>query len=150
VLEPTIVTWILVIFGIVIYLPLKYCQILVIIRPHGQKTKDIAIGKGEDWRDKTHFRFSYGAAWADWIIQLPLFIAGSIGVLLGQSWGYMIWIAVGAICLYINFILWFSEREYVYPKWGPLVYYTWYWGFYVYWGLAVIAYGLLRINGLNI
>ena len=147
-LEPTVVTWILVIFGIVAYLPLKYCQLLVIASPHAQKTKDIAIGKGEDWRDRTHFRFSYGGAWADWIVQLPLLVTGSVGVLLGQPWGYVLWVAVGSICLYINVILWFSEREYVYSNWGPLVYYTWYWGFYVYWGLAVIAYGLLRINGL--
>lgn len=148
-IEPTMITWILVIFGILTDLPLRYSQLLVIIRPHDQKTKDLAIGKGDDWRDKTHFNFSYGAAWADWVILFPLLIAGSIGVVLGRYWGYMLWMAAGSICVYINFILWFLEREYVYPAWGPLVYYTIYWGFFVYWGFAAIVYGLLRITGSN-
>lgn len=148
-MEPTLVTWILVIFGILIDLPLGYGQLLLIKDPHGQKTKDLVIGKGEDWRDKTHLKFAYGAAWADWLLVFPILIAGSIGVLLGTYWGYMLWISAGSISLYINFILWFLEREYVYPAWGPLVYYTFYWGFYVYWGLAVLIYGLLRITGIH-
>lgn len=148
-MEPTLVTWILVIFGILIDLPLGYGQLLLIRDPHGQKTKDLVIGKGEDWRDKTHLKFAYGAAWADWLLVFPILIAGSIGVLLGTYWGYMLWISAGSISLYINFILWFLEREYVYPAWGPLVYYTFYWGFYVYWGLAVLIYGLLRITGIH-
>lgn len=148
-MEPTLVTWILVIFGILIDLPLGYGQLLLIKDPHGQKTKDLVIGKGEDWRDKTHLKFAYGAAWADWLLVFPILIAGSIGVLLGTYWGYMLWISAGSIGLYINIILWFLEREYVYPAWGPLVYYTFYWGFYVYWGLAVLIYGLLRITGIH-
>lgn len=148
-MEPTLVTWILIIFGILIDFPLGYGQLLVIKDPHGQKTKDLVIGKGEEWRDKTHFKFAYGAAWADWLLVFPILIAGSVGVLLGTYWGYMLWISAGSISLYINFILWFLEREYVYPAWGPLVYYTFYWGFFVYWGLAVIIYGLLRITGIH-
>jgi len=148
-IEPTLVTWFLVIFGILIDLPLGYGQILVLTNPQGQKTKDLVIGKGEEWRDKTHFKFAYGAAWADWVLVFPIMISGSIGVLLGYYWGYMLWISAGAISLYINIILWFLEREYVYPSWGPLVYYTIYWGFFVYWGFAVIVYGLLRITGIH-
>jgi len=61
----------------------------------------------------------------------------------------VIWFALAAICLYINLILWVSEREYAYPKWGPLAYYTFYWGFFVYWSLAVMVYSLLRVNGVR-
>ena len=145
-LEPTLITWILVIFGaLLIFLPMLYAQLLMALVPHSQQTKDLIIGKGEDWRDKTHFRMSLGTAWADLIIWLPLLGVGSIGVLLGQVWGYALWAAAGAISVYINVILWFSEREYVYPAVGPLVYYTYYWGFFVYWGVAVVAYAVLRL-----
>jgi hypothetical protein len=79
-LEPTFITWMLVVFGLVlIFLPMLYVQLLMVLRPHSQKTKDILIGKGDDWRDKTHFRISYGAARADLVIWLPLLVAGSIG-----------------------------------------------------------------------
>ena len=149
-IEPTAITWLLVILGaLLIFLPMLYAELLMALRPHSQKAKDLIIGKGEDWRDKTYFRLSLGAAWADLIVWLPLLAAGSIGVLLGQVWGYALWAAAGAISVYINVILWFSERETVYPANGPLVYYTYYWGFFVYWGVAVVAYAALRLAQLT-
>ena len=125
-----------------------FVQLLVLIKPNNQKTKDLVIGKGEDYRDKTHRRLTSGIAWGDIIIWFPLLILGSIGVILGQEWGYALWLASGAISIYISIIFWFSEREYTYPSSGPLVYYTYYWGFFVYWGLAVIIYSSLRLAGI--
>ena len=148
-LESTLITWVLIVFGVLIYLLVLYAQILVAMRPHSQKTKDIAIGKGEDWRDKSHFRSSYGMAWADLMFKMPLMAVGIIGVILGQAWGYVLRAAVAAIAVYINIVLWFSEREYVYPAWGPLAYFTIVWGFFVYWGVAVIAYSVLRLAGIS-
>ena len=149
-IKPTFITWILIIFGaLLIFLPMLYAQLLMARRPHSQKTKDLLIGKGADWRDTTHFRMSLGAAWADLIVWLPLMGAGSIGVLLGQVWGYALWAIAGAISVYISVILWFSEREYVYPACGPLVYYTYYWGFFVYWGLAAVVYAVLRLTEVS-
>jgi hypothetical protein len=147
-LAPTPITWILVIFGALIYLPVVYGQIMLAARPRSQKTRDIVIGKGEDWRDKSHFRSSYGIAWADIILQFPLMIAGSIGTLLGQTWGYVFLAAVAAIAVWGSIVLWFSEKEYVYPSWGSLAYYTFVWGFFVYWGLAAGAYAVLRLSGV--
>jgi hypothetical protein len=145
--KPTVLTWILVIFGVVfIFLPVIYAQTLMTVNPNSQKTKDIIIGKGEDWRDRSHLRSSYGIALADLILLLPLFAAGSLGVVLGRVWGYTLWGASGAIAVYISIILWFSEREYVYPAVGPLIYYTIFWGFFVYWGAAAIAYSTLRLS----
>ncbi len=149
-LQPTLITWILIVFGIVfIFLPLLYAQILVVLQPHSRKTKDLIIGKGEDYRDKTHFRMSYGLAWADLIFWLPLLLAGSIGVILGQAWGYSLWAASGAISVYVSIKLWFSEREYVYPVAGPLVYYTYLWGFFIYWGIATIVYTVFRLANVT-
>ncbi len=147
-LEPTFITWILIIFGAITFLPLLYFQLIMLLQPHGTKASDMLIGKGEDWRDKTHFSSAYGFAWADWILVMPLMISGSIGVLLGQAWGYALWAATGAISLYINIALWFMEREYVYPSCGPLAYYTYYWGFFVYWGVIVVVYAVLRLTGV--
>ena len=119
-------------------------------RADSQEAKNLLIGKGEDWRDKTHFRMSLGAAWADWLFFTPLFVAGSSGVLLGQSWGYALFGAAGACSLYINIILYFTEKEYVYPTRGPLRYFTYYWGFFVYWGALALAYSVVRIAGIEL
>jgi hypothetical protein len=82
------------------------------------------------------------------IFFLPILIAGSAGVILGQLWGYALWAAAAAIAVNVNIVLWFSEKEYVYPNCGPLIYYTFFWGFFVYWGTITLVYVLLRLNGV--
>ena len=48
--QTTIVTWILIVFGLVTCLPLILAQLVILIEPKGQRAKDILIGKGEEWR----------------------------------------------------------------------------------------------------
>ena len=147
-MQATIVTWALVIFGVITLIPLFLAQLSMLTRPDSQEARNLLIGKGEDWRDKTHFRFSLGAAWADWLFFTPLFVAGSVGVLLGKPWGYVLFGAAGACSLYINVILYFTEKEYVFPTRGPLRYFTYYWGFFVYWGFLALAYSVIRVAGI--
>jgi hypothetical protein len=148
-LQPTVVTWVLVVFGAITMAPLVLAQVVMLVRPRGQQAKDILVAKGEDWRDKTHFRSALGMAWADWLLVVPLLVSGSTGVILGQAWGYVLWGAAGAISLYINIVLWFMEKEYVYPSRGPLAYYTYYWGFFVVWGALALGYTALRLSGVE-
>ncbi|UCC86080.1 MAG: hypothetical protein JSV81_14625 [Anaerolineales bacterium] len=148
-LRPTLITWILIVFGLLTCGPLLYAQLVMLLQPHSQKAKDIMVGKGEDWRDTSHFKSAYALAWADWIFFMPVLVAGIAGVLLGQAWGFVLFAVAGAIQLYINLFLWFFEREYVYPAAGPLAYYTYVWGNFVYWGAATLVYSLLRLNGIS-
>jgi hypothetical protein len=148
-LQPTVITRILIIFGLITCGPLLYAQLVMLLQPRSQKARDLMIGKGEDWRDRSHFKSAYALAWADWILFMPLFVAGIIGVLLGQVWGYTLFAIAAAIQLYINIFLWFFEREYVYPAVGPLAYYTYIWGDFVYWGAATLIYSVLRLNGIS-
>ena len=149
-MQPTLVTWALVVFGVITLVPLVLAQFSMLIRPDSQRTRDLIIAKGDDWRDKTHFKSALGAAWADWLFFGPLFVAGSTGVLLGQAWGYVLFGAAGACSLYINIILWFTEKEYVFPARGPLRYFTYYWGFFMYWGALALAYSIVRISGFEL
>jgi hypothetical protein len=146
--QPTVVTWVLVTFGAITLAPLVLAQLVILVRPHSQQAKDILVAKNEDWRDRTHFRSALGLAWADWLLVVPLVISGSIGVILGHAWGYVLWGAAGSISLYINIVLWFMEKEYVYPSRGALAYYTYYWGFFVYWGALALAYSAMRLSGI--
>ncbi|NQT27044.1 hypothetical protein HQ585_16945 [candidate division KSB1 bacterium] len=144
-IEPTVLTWILAGFGTVIFLLLMSAQFIILIKPKSQQAKDILIGKGEEWRDRTHFKSAYAFAWADWLVIMPLLVASNIGVLLGQQWGYILWIALGILSIYFSIVFWVMEKEYTYPTYGPLAYYTYFWGFYLYWGVAVIVYSGLRL-----
>lgn len=149
-LKPTRLTYVLVGLGLVlVFIFLGYAQILMVSDPHGEATRDLLIGEGRDWRDQSHLATAYGIAWADLIFWLPILLAGSVGVLLARAWGYALWAASGAISVYVNIILWFAERAYVYPSCGPLAYYTFYWGFFVYWGLAVVLYSAVRLGRLR-
>ncbi len=144
-IKPTIITWIIAIFGTIIFLPLMVAQLIMILKPQSQKTKDLIIGKGEDWRDKTHFKSALAFAWADWLVVLPLFILGNLGVFNGQLWGYVLWLALGILSVYFSILLWILEKEYTYTKSGWLVYYTYFWGFFLYWGIAATSYSILKI-----
>ncbi len=148
-MEPTIVTWVLVLFGLITFGPVTAVYLAFLRDPNSPEAKDLIIGQGEDWRDKTHFRFALGMAWADIVIFARLFASGSLGVLFGQAWGYVLFGAAGTISIYINVVLWFGEKEYVYPSRGPLRYFTYYWGFFMYWGVLALTYSALRVGGLE-
>jgi hypothetical protein len=56
-LKPSVLAWVIVIFGVLfIFIPIVYVQLSVAIHPDSQKTKDMIIGRGEDYRDNTHTR----------------------------------------------------------------------------------------------
>ena len=149
-INSTIFTWIIAIWGSLIFLILLISQFVMLLKPRSQKAQDILIGKGEEWRDETHFKSAYAFAWADWIVVMPLIVTGNIGVLSGHSWGYIIWITLGVISIYFSVLFWVMEKEYTYPSIGAFAYYTYFWGFYLYWGIASVIYSILRFQDLMI
>ena len=144
---PTVFSWILIFFGLVTCLPLLYAQLLIIFDPRGKKAKDILIGEGEEWRDNSHFKSAYGLALTDWLVFFPIFVCAIVGTLSGYYWGYLLLSVSGAIQVYINVFLWYFEREFVYPANGPIRYYSYIWGNFIYWGIASLIYGILRLSG---
>jgi len=144
-IEITIFTWIIAIFGAITFIPLMVVQLLMILQPNGQKTKDLIIAKGEDWRDKTHFKSILAFAWADLLVIFPLLILSTIGVFSGQLWGYMIWFALGILSVYFSIIFWIMEKEFTYPSSGWFAYYTYAWGFFLYWGLGAIILSVIQM-----
>lgn len=144
-IELTLFTWIIAVFGAITFLPLMGAQLMMLIYPQSQKSKDLIIGKGEDWRDNTHFKSAMAFAWADWLVIFPLFISGTIGVLTGYLWGYVLWISLGVLSIYFSILFWVLEKEYCYPSVGFLAYFTYYWGFFLYWGIIAIIYSIMQI-----
>jgi len=107
-MKPTIFTWILAIFGATTFLPLMVAQFVMLIGPNSQRASDLIIGKGNTWRDRTHFRSALAFAWGD--------------------------------------ILWVLERSYTYPSVGGLAYYTYFRGFFLYWGIGATIYSAIILS----
>ena len=145
---PNVWTWIIAMSGTIFFVILLIVQMMMLTHPNSQKVADLLIGKGGSWHDETHFRSAVGFARADWMIIAPLLIAGDVLVLLGSAWGYILWIALGAVSLYFSVLCWVIEKKYTYPKAGPFAYYTYYWGVYCYWGIAILIYSIIKLNGV--
>ena len=143
--SPSMIAWLLFVVGVFTFLPLLAVQLMVIFKPNDRKTKDLVIGSGEEWRDHTHFKSALAFAWADWLIIFPLLVAGSYGVISGSVWGYVLWFALGIISVYFSILCWVLEKEYVFPSRGSLAYYTYYWGLFLYWGIAAIIYSFMMV-----
>lgn len=144
-MEPTIYTWILAVFGAITFLPLIAAQIGMLLRPDSRQVKDLIIGKDEEWRDHTHYRSALAFAWADILLVLPLLISSAIGVFSGQLWGYVLWLALGVLSIYFSILFWVLEKAYTYPTFGWLAYYTYFWGFFLYWGIGAVLYSSIII-----
>ena len=144
-MKPTTITWILAAFGALTFLPLLAAQLLMLLMPKSEKARDLIIGKGQEWRDHTHYKSALAFAWADLLVFFPLLIASYYGVFQAQPWGYVLWLATGMISIYFSILFWVLEKEYTYPSCGWLAYYTYYWGFFLYWGMGAVCYSLIRI-----
>lgn len=144
-MNPTIITWILAIFGAITFIPLLVAQLIMLFKPQSEKAKELIIGKGQEWRDHTHYKSALAFAWADLLLFLPLLIASYIGVFHAQLWGYVLWLALGMISIYFSILFWVMEKEYTFPSCGWLAYYTYYWGFFLYWGIGAVSYSAFQI-----
>ena len=117
----------------------------MLIKPDSRRVKDLIIAKGQEWRDNTHFRSALAFAWADILIILPLLVSGTVGVFTGQLWGYVLWLALGILSIYFSIVFWVLEKAYAYPFCGGLAYYTYIWGFFLYWGIGALIYSSIII-----
>ena len=144
-MKPTIFTWILAVFGAITFLPLMVAQFIMLLKPNSQQAKDLIIGKGKEWRDHTHYRSALAFAWADILVILPLLILSSIGVFSGQLWGYTLWLVLGILSIYFSILFWVLEKSYTYSAVGWLAYYTYFWGFFLYWGIGALVYSIIII-----
>ena len=141
----SLLTWIIAIFGIITFLPLMVAQIIMIAAPKSKRASDLIIGKGLTWRDQTHFRSALAFAWGDILLVLPVLIISYIGVFGGHPWGYILWIALGMVSVYFSILFWVLERSYTFKANGWLVYFTYFWGFFLYWGIGATANSLIFV-----
>ena len=90
-MEVTPLTWLVAIVGIAIVTVLGGVQLIAVLRPYSNWVIENVYSGHPDATDPTaYFAFNRGYAWADALLWMPLQLSGSIGMLLGERWGFLL------------------------------------------------------------
>ena len=90
-MDVTPLTSVVAILGLLLMLLLGSLEMIAVIRPKAEWTiKNVYGGDPETTDSRAYFAFNQGWAWADAIFWAPLQIAGSVGMLLGERWGFLL------------------------------------------------------------
>lgn len=144
-MDVTPLTWLVAGTGLVLILLLGGLQLAAALRPRAQWTIDTVYGGDPSDTDPTaYFAFNQGFAWADSLFWVPLQIAGSIGMLLGQRWGFLLGLAASATFVYtaIQFFIW--DRDLGFRK-NTANYWIVVWGMWPAYGILEGVYTFVRL-----
>ena len=111
-MEVTVLTWIVAIAGLVLISLLGALQMVAIVRPRSEWTIENVYGGHPESTDPTaYFAFNRGYAWADTVFWVPLQIAGSIGMLLGHRWGFLLALVASVPFWYTAITIFIWDRD---------------------------------------
>ncbi len=90
-MECIVATWIVALVGLVLIALLGSLQLVALVRPRAQWTIDNVYGGSPEDTDPTaYFAFNQATAWADPFLLVPLQVRASVGMLLGERWGFLL------------------------------------------------------------
>ena len=111
-MDVTPATWVVAVAGLVLIVALGAAQLVAIVRPRAQATVEKVYGGDPSTTDPTaYFAYNQGLAWADVVSWVPLQLAGSIGMLLGERWGFLLALAAAVPFVYSAFGLFIWDRD---------------------------------------
>jgi hypothetical protein len=90
-MEVTLTTWLVAIVGLLMMGLLMGLQWVAVLRPRAPWTVANIYGGDPTTTDpRAYFAFNQGLAWADAVFWGPLQVAGSVGMLMGARWGFLL------------------------------------------------------------
>lgn len=127
-MEVTTATLILAIAGLVLILLLGGLQLVAVLRPRATWTiTNVYGGTPESTDPIAYFAFNQGYAWADAVFWAPLQIAGSIGMMLGERWGFVVALVASVPFWYTAIPIFIWDRDLGFRK-NTLSYWLIVWG----------------------
>lgn len=141
----TVMTWVVAVAGLVLIALLGTFQLVAVVRPRHQWTIDNVYGGDPSATDPVaYFAFNQGFAWADVFFWAPLQIAGSIGMLQGEVWGFALALAASVPFLYtgVQFFVWDRALGFREPT---LSYWVVVWGMWPAFGVLEGVYCFVRL-----
>ena len=145
-MEVTAATWIIALAGLGLIGVLSAVQAVAAVRPRSQWTIDNVYGGSPNDTDPVaYFAFNQGFAWADPFFWAPLQIAGSIGMMLGHRWGFLLAL-VGSVPFWYSAIpLYIWDRDLGFRR--DSVGYWISWAIWPVFGVIEGVYCLIRLLG---
>ncbi len=93
---------------------------------------------------KAYFAFNQGYAWADAFLWGPIQIAGSIGMLLGERWGFLLALIGSVPFWYTGVTIFIWDRDMGFRR-NTFSYWVFVWGMFPAYGILSGIYCFIRL-----
>lgn len=144
-MDVTVMTWVIALTGLVLITLLGTLQLIAVIRPRSAWTIENVYGGSPDETDpRAYFAFNQASAWADPFLWAPLQIAGSIGMLLGERWGFLLALMASVPFWYTAVFFWFWDRDLGFRQ-PTAQYWIVVWGIWPAFGVVESVYCFVRL-----
>jgi hypothetical protein len=143
--EVTALTWMVAVTGLVLIGLLAGLQLVAALRPRNEWTIRNVYGGDPDATDaRAYFAFNQGFAWADPFFWAPLQIAGSIGMLFGERWGFLLALAASVPFWYTAITIFVWDRDLGFRD-NTFTYWVVVWGMWPAFGVLEGVYCFVRL-----
>lgn len=116
-MDVTPMTWTVALTGLLLIGLLGALQLVAVVRPRAQWTVDNVYGGDPSETDPiAYFAFNQGFAWADTFVWAPIQIAGSVGMLLGERWGFLLALIASVPFWYTAILIFVWDRDLQFRK----------------------------------
>ena len=146
-MEVTLFTWIVGFAGLLLMSLLFVLQFIAVLRPKAEWTLKNVYGSDPIGTDpRAFFAFSQGMAWADVTFWGPLQIAGSLGMLLGHRWGFLLALMGSMPFIYTAITIFIWDRDMGFRQ-NTFKYWVVVWGMFPAFGIVEAVYCFIRLVG---
>ncbi len=144
-MDVTLTTWVVAIAGLALIGLLSALQLVAVVRPRARWTIENVYGGDPETTDpRAYFAFSQGFAWADVFLWLPIQVIASIGMLLGETWGFAFALAASVPYVYTAIQIYIWDRDLGFRQ-DTLYYWIVVWAMWPAFGLVQGTYATWRL-----
>lgn len=141
----TMATWCVALTGLFLMGLLTVLQLVAVLKPRDRWTIDNVYGGSPNATDpNAYFAFNQGYAWADPFFWAPLQIAASIGMLLGERWGFLLGLAASVPFWYSAVLIYVWDRDMGFRK-NTFTYWVFVWAMWPAFGVLEGVYCFIRL-----
>ena len=144
-MDATPMTWIIALIGLGLIGILFVVQLVAVLRPRAAWTITNVYGGTPETTDPTaYFAFNQGYAWADAFFWAPLQIIASIGMLLGERWGFLLALVASVPFWYTAIPIFIWDRDLGFRQ-NTFNYWVIVWGIWPAFGVLEGVYSFIRL-----
>ena len=144
-MEVTPFTWVVSLLGLAIISVLASLQLIAVLRPRDSWTiKNVYGGDPSSTDPNAYFAFNQGFAWADVFLWAPFQVAGCIGMLLGEQWGFLLALVGSVPFWYTAVPIFIWDRDMGFRK-NTFNYWVFIWGMFPAFGMLETVYTISRL-----